>query len=117
MVLKRKKGYIPLTNKELKAQEDAKLCYLCGRCFIKNLNDINYRKVRDHCHYTGKYKGQTHSICNSKFHVPNEISVVFHNNSKYNYHFIIQELANEFEGHSKIKVEFMSAPTLAWQVA
>ena len=49
--------------------------------------------------------------------MPNEISVVFHNNSKYDYHFIIQELANEFEGHSKIKVEFMSAPALAWQVA
>ena len=32
---------------------------------------------RDHCHYTGKYSSATHSICNSKFNVPNEIPVVF----------------------------------------
>ena len=59
---------------------------------------INYRKVRDHCPYTGKYRGAAHSICNLKFHVPNEIPVIFHNGSNYDYHFIIKELANEFEG-------------------
>ena len=30
--------------------------------------------------------------------MPNEIPVVFHNSSDYSYHFIIKELANEFEG-------------------
>ena len=30
--------------------------------------------------------------------MPNEIPVVFHNGSNYDYHFIIKELANEFEG-------------------
>ena len=30
--------------------------------------------------------------------MPNEIPVVFHNSSTYDYHFIIKELANEFEG-------------------
>ena len=30
--------------------------------------------------------------------MPNQISVVFHNSSNYDYHFIIKELANEFEG-------------------
>ena len=39
-----------------------------------------------------------HSICNLKFNVPNEILVVFHNGSNYDYHFIIKELANQFEG-------------------
>ena len=28
----------------------------------------------------------------------NEIPVVFHKDSDYNYHFVIKELANEFEG-------------------
>ena len=28
----------------------------------------------------------------------NEIPVVFHNGSKHDYHFLIKELANEFEG-------------------
>ena len=27
---------LPLTNKELKAHEDAKICYICGNYFIKN---------------------------------------------------------------------------------
>ena len=45
-----------------------------------------------------KYKGAVHSICNLKFNLPNEIPVVFHNGSNYDYHFIIKELANEFEG-------------------
>ena len=38
------------------------------------------------------------SICNLKFHVPNEIPVAFHNGSNYDYHFTIKELANKFEG-------------------
>ena len=33
--------------------------------------DINYEKVRDHCHYTGKYRDAAHSICNLKFNVLN----------------------------------------------
>ena len=41
---------------------------------------------------------QSHSICSLKFNVPKEISVVFHNGSNYDYHFIVKELANEFEG-------------------
>ena len=38
-----------------------------------------------------------HSICNLKFNVPNEIFVVFHNSSNYDYNFILKELANELE--------------------
>ena len=30
--------------------------------------------------------------------MPNEIPAAFHNGSNYNYHFIIQELAKEYEG-------------------
>ena len=32
------------------------------------------------------------------FNVPNEIPVVFHNGSNYDYHFIIKEFATKFEG-------------------
>ena len=38
-----------------------------------------------------------HSICNLKFNLPYEIPVFFHNGSKYDFHFIIKELANEFD--------------------
>ena len=40
-----------------------------------------------------------HNICNLRYEVPNEIPVVFHNGSTYDYHFIIKELAKEFEGN------------------
>ena len=55
---------------------------------------LNYWKIRDHYHYTGKYRGATHSICNLAFQISNQIPVVFHNVSNYDYHFIIKELAN-----------------------
>ena len=94
-----KKKMLALTNKDLKSHEDAKVCYICGKYFLTKLfRDINYRKVRDHCHYTGKCRGPALSICSLKFNVPNEIHVVFHNGSKCDYHFIIKELENEFEG-------------------
>ena len=90
---------LPLTSKELKAHEEARTCYIFRKYFMKKLfNDINYRKVSDHCHYTGKYRDPARSICNLKFNVPSKIPVVFHNGSKCDYHFIIKELANESEG-------------------
>ena len=64
---------------------------------FENAKYINYRKFRDHCHYTEKHRGTAHSICNLKFNVPNEIPVVFDNSSNYDYHFIVKELENEFE--------------------
>ena len=52
-----------------------------------------YHNVKDHCHYTGKYRGAAHDICNLRYKIPKEIPVVFHNGSTYDYKFIIKELA------------------------
>ena len=94
-----KKKMLPLTKEELKSHQDANACYICGKRILKKFaKDKNDRKVRDHCHYTGKYRSAAHSICNLKFNVPNEIPVVFHNGSNYDYHFIIKALANDFQG-------------------
>ena len=89
---------LPLKKEELKSHQDVKVCYICGKRILKKFGkDKNCQKVRDHCLYTGKYRGARHSICNLKLNVPNEILVVFHNGSNYDYHFIIKELAIEFE--------------------
>ena len=89
----------PLTKEVSKSHQDAKVCYICGkRVLQKFAHNKNYRKVRHHCHYTGKYRGAAHSICNLKFNVPNEIPALFHNGSDYDYHFVIKELANDFDG-------------------
>ena len=37
---------------------------------IDNSSEImftKYRRVRDHCHYTGQYRGAAHNICNLKY--------------------------------------------------
>ena len=73
------------------------MLHICGKRIQKNSKDVNYQKVRDQCHYTRKYRGTVHSICILKFKVPNEIPVVFHSGSNYDYHFIMKELANELE--------------------
>ena len=55
-------------------------------------------KLKDHCHHTGKYRDAAHDICNLRYEIPKEIPLVFHNGSTYDYHFITNELAEEFEG-------------------
>ena len=86
---------IPLTNKEIKSYEKQKVYHICKEKFC---NDKNKKKVRDHCHYTGKFRGATHIGCNLRYKLPKEIPIVFHNGSTYDYHFIIKKLAKEFEG-------------------
>ena len=61
---------------------------------------IRKHTVRDHCDYTGKSRGAAH-ICNLRYKIPKEFPVAFHNSSTYYYHFIIKELAEEFEGQFK----------------
>ena len=91
-----KKKMLPLT-KELKIIYRCRcMLYLWNKILKKSLENINYWKVRDHCHYTGKYRGAAHNICNLKSNIPNEVPVVFHTGSNYDYHFIIRELANKF---------------------
>ena len=92
-----KKKMIPLTTKEKIYQNKQKICYVCKKEF--NNNDKKNYKVRDHCHYTGKYRGAAHNICNLRYKVPKEIPIVFHNGSTYHYHFIIKELVKEFKGN------------------
>ena len=92
-----KKDMIPLTKKEEENYNNQKVCYICKKEFDKS--DKKHHKVRDHCHYTGKYRGAAHNICNLRYKIPKEIPTVFHNGSTYDYHFIIKELVKEFEGN------------------
>ena len=93
-----KKKMIPLTKKKRKSIISKKfVTYVKKRCSTDD-NNKKYHKVRDHCHYTRKYRGAAHDICNLRYKIPKKIPVVFHNGSTYGYHFIIKELAEEFEG-------------------
>ena len=91
-----KKKNILLTPEEKTDYQDQKVCYICKKELDNNDND---KKARDHCHYTGKYRGVAHNICNLRYKIPKEIPVVFHNGSTYDYHFIIKELVKDFKGN------------------
>ena len=56
------------------------------------INNTNYHKVKDHCHYVGKCKGTAHSILNLKYSIPEKILVAFHSELNYDYHIIIRGL-------------------------
>ena len=89
----KKKTMIPLTKEEEDNYNKENICYICKKDFN---NDI---KVRDYCHFTGKYRGAEHNMCNLRYKVPENMPVIFHNGSTYDYHFIIKELACEFDGN------------------
>ena len=92
----KEKEMIQLTNKEIKSYEKQKVCHICKKEFCDD--DKNKGKVRDHCHYTGKIRGAAHNICNLRYKVPKEITIVFDHGWTYDYHFIIKHLAEEFKG-------------------
>ena len=89
---------ISLTNEEKKIHRKQKVFYICKKGFSKDDDNKKYHKVRDHCHYIGKYRGAAYNICNLIYETPKEIPVVFDNGSTYDYYFIIKELAEEFKG-------------------
>ena len=94
----KKKKMKLLTTEQRESYENEKICYISKEEFEnKYVKDKKYFKVRDHCHYTGEYRGAAHGICNLKYSVPEKIPIAFHNGFNYDYDFIIKELAEEFE--------------------
>ena len=92
------KKMMPLTSKERKVhRQQKKMSYIQKRVSTDNDNKKSH-KIRDHCHHTGKYRGDAHDICNLKCKISKETPVIFHNVSVYDYHFTINELAKEFKG-------------------
>ena len=89
----------PLTEEEKESYQNQKLCHICEKEFCTDNKEM--RKVRDHCQYTGKYRGAAHSKCNLNYKIVKEIPVLFHNGSVYDYHFTIKYLAREFKGNSE----------------
>ena len=93
-------------NKEIIMRADdwrdfktAKNCFICGKDFKED-----DKKVRDHCHFTGKYRGTAHDDCNLQFSMRYyKIPVFLHNLKNYDSHLII-ERANDLSENAKIDV-------------
>ena len=89
-----------LTQEENNHCNEQEICYIYKEKFCLNNNDenqANRKKVKDHCHNTGKVRGPVHSICNLKYKVRKEIPMIIHN-ATYDAHFVINQLAIEFKG-------------------
>ena len=102
------KKEIEMTDEDKKDFETATHCSICGDKFknsYKNEKEAEkYKKVRDHCHFTGKYRGCAHSICNLNFcNRYFKIPVFFHNMKNYDGHLIIQN-AEKLSNKKKIDV-------------
>ena len=64
-------------------------CWICKQDF-NNDKDV---KVRDHCHFTGRYRGAAHNSCNLKYRKkPDFTPIAFHNLAGYDSHLFIKEL-------------------------
>ena len=88
------KEMIPLTKEEKLFYKKQKACHICEEKFCLDKDDetyINRKKVKDHCHYTGKLK------CKLNYKVTKDLLVIIHNAS-YDTHFIINQVAEEFKG-------------------
>ena len=78
----------------LKAEHKAaESCHIC----LKPFGNPENRKVRDHCHYTGLYRGAAHNNCNMKYRIPDFVPIAFHNLSGYDAHLFIRELGKKFD--------------------
>ena len=82
-----KKEMIPMTDYEKWEYEIQNYCHICKKKFCYDKDNKSeyevYRKVRDHCHYTGKFRSAAHNICNLRYREQRKIPVVLHNGSNY----------------------------------
>ena len=76
-----------LTRAEQKSFDEAETCHICNKELLDD-------KVRDHCHFTGYYRGAAHNSCNLQCRKPMILPVIFHNLQGYDAHLFIKQLAS-----------------------
>ena len=84
-----------ISSDELKQFDEATKCWICNEEFDDTADEKGYKKnkkVKDHCHYTGRFRGAAHNSCNLNYKKPKFIPVVFHNLSGYDSHLFIKNL-------------------------
>ena len=72
-------------EKEAEDFNNATNCWICK-------GELGLDKVRDHCHFTGRYRGAAHNQCNLKYKKPAFTPVVIHNLTNYDAHLFVKHL-------------------------
>ena len=75
------------TEEDIKHFNNASDCWICGE-------ELGNDRIRDHCHYTGRYRGAAHNKCNLNYSKPKGVPVLFHNLSGYDSHLFIKNLGS-----------------------
>ena len=94
MLLQREKFWLEEQADKEKAKVQ-KNCIFCKRPLLqKNYRDV----VKDHCHITGKFRGEAHGACNKKLRInPETIAIpviFFHNLKGYDAHHLMQAMSS-----------------------
>ena len=76
-----------LSDEEQISYKNATTCYVCKSGFTPE-----NRKVRDHCHVLGNYRGASCNKCNLGMKMTKTIPVIFHNLKGYDSHLLLPEL-------------------------
>lgn len=93
-----------MTPKDVEKFKATSDCHICRK-------KINHgeKKVRDHDHFTGRFRGAAHEACNSKytsklkdkqFNIP----VVFHNGRGYDFYHVMQGVKKHLSEIDKLEV-------------
>ena len=93
-----------LTVEEEKEFQSASTCHICKEEFTRDKKSKDNFKVRDHCHFTGNFRGAAHNKCNLSCRKPLILPVIFHNLQGYDAHLFIKQLA-------KVPGDLTSIPT------
>ena len=83
------------TKKDKEVFEKATVCWNCQGEFQES-----QKKVRNHCHFSGEFRGAAHAKCNLQFKKPKFTPVIFHNLSGYDSHLFVKNLGKS-EGNIK----------------
>ena len=74
-----------LTPEDWRQFYRARDCHICQK-------PLKGRRVRDHCHVTGAFRGAAHNTCNINYNFKKRIPVFFHNLRGFDSHLIMQGL-------------------------
>ncbi|XP_031355178.1 uncharacterized protein LOC116179519 [Photinus pyralis] len=83
----------PLNDLQMLGYNASTYCHICEGPILPP-----QVKVRDHCHFTGRFRGSAHQACNLRYKAPHMIPIFFHNFSRYDSHFIIKDIAQAIPG-------------------
>ena len=89
-----------LSAEEKSQHKKATSCYVCNCDFTAENRKVK-KKVKDHCHVLGNYRGAACNMCNLGMKLTKTIPVIFHNLKGYDSHLLLPELG---KFHKKISI-------------